>query len=137
MVDATAFNSSYIKNPYLFHHYNLSSISLYMYDESVPTQPLKTRFSTGNFMEAYQTIFSESFEHRTFNISRHEYESMFALFTFRIAPDEHFYYSTPLGRGNVKISGNFESPLPHNVTLIILATFPSIMHIGKTRNVKI
>ena len=44
MVDATAFNGSFIHNPYLFHHYNIGTISLYEDDESVPTQPLKTNF---------------------------------------------------------------------------------------------
>ena len=52
-----------------------------MDDESVPTQPLKTKFSTSNFMEAYQTLLSESFEQVTIDISRHEYVRGFAFIT--------------------------------------------------------
>ena len=100
-----------------------------MDDESVPTQPLKTTFSTGNFMEAYQTLLSESFEQVTIDISRHEYVGGFAFITFRVVPDNHSY--------KLRISGSFEETLPHNVTLIILATFPSVLHIDKAQNVKI
>ena len=54
-VDSTAYNGSYDSNPFLFHHYDINTIALHLDDESIPSKPLKTNFSEGNIMEAYQT----------------------------------------------------------------------------------
>ena len=136
-VDSTAYNGSYDSNPFLFHHYDINTIALHLDDESIPSKPLKTNFSEGNIMEAYQTLFSENSDQGTAAISRAEFINGFALFTFRIAPDDHSYYMSPVSQGNVRISGTFGKAVPDNVTLILLATFPSVMLIDTKRTVQV
>ena len=137
IVDSNAYNGAYDKNPYLFHHYDINYLSLCVDDESVPGKPLKMNFSDENFIEAYQTLFAESFDQGSIDITRVEYKGGYALFTFRIAPDNHSHYLSPQGEGNVKLSGVFDKALPHNATLILLATFPSILQIDSSRNVRV
>ena len=108
-----------------------------MDDESVPGKPLKMNFSDHNCIEAYQTLFAESFDQGSIDITRVEYKGGYALFTFRIAPDNHSHYLSPQGKGNVKLSGVFDKALPHNATLILLATFLSILQIDSSRNVRV
>ena len=78
-------------------------------------------------MEAYQTLFSENSDQGTAVISRAEFINGFALFTYRIAPDDHSYYMSPVSQGDVRISGTYGKASPDNVALILLATFPSVM----------
>lgn len=137
MVKATSFNGEYNTNPYNFEHFNLTSLGLFLDDQSVPAKPLKMNFEENNYMTAYNTLFTP-YDEEGIGIQRTDFNAGYALFMFRMVP-EHIPPHVPLtkGKANVRLSGSFAKPLSENVTLIIYAQFPSVMKIDSTRNVYI
>lgn len=136
MVNADSYSGSYSSNPYTFQHYDLSSLGVYLDDESIPAKPLKMNFTQRNYLAAYGAIFNTYEEEGNF-ISRAKFPEGYSLFVFRLLPDHLPPFLPSSVRGNVKLSGNFDKPLPENVTLLVYAKFPALLTIDTTRNVQI
>jgi hypothetical protein len=134
MVQASAFNGSYKLNPYDFKHFDISSLALYVDDESVPAKPLKLDFSSGDYISAYNSLFENTSEF-ALNIDRGDYDSGYTLFRFRVTPEQAS--AGPPGKGNVKLHGIFKKALPANTTLIIIGKFNSVICIDKERVVTV
>ena len=135
MVTSKAYSGSYTTNPFNFIHKNLTSIGVFIDDESLPTRPLKINFSKNNYVEAYHNIFSSLGilgEDKGINISREDFPRGYSLFTFNLKPDNLPSFSK---RGNLKIEGMFENALDENITFIVYATFPFLIQIDSARNV--
>lgn len=136
MVKASSFNGKYETNPYNFEHFNLTSLGLFLDDQSVPAKPLKMNFQEQNYMAGYNTLFT-AYDEGGLGISRSDFAGGYALFMFRTVP-EHIPPHVPLAsKANVRLSGTFGTPLNENVTLIVYAQFPSVMKIDSTRSVQI
>ena len=135
MVTSKAYSGDYTANPFNFIHKNISSLGVFIDDESLPTRPLKVNFSQKNFIESYHNLFTALGilgRDKGINISRDEYNRGYTLFSFNLKPDNLPSFSK---RGNLKIEGMFENALDENVTLIIYATFPFLLQIDSARNV--
>ena len=136
LVNAGSFNGSYDTNPYDFQNYNLGSLAVYLDDESVPSKPLKMNYGQKNWITAYNTLFKTYAEEGN-DISRVDYPYGYTLYMFRLIPDHLPPFMSSLTRGNVKIQGTFDTPLPENVTLLVYAKFPSMMTVDSARNIQI
>lgn len=133
-VNAKSHHGDYSLNPFNFKHYDLGTLGLYIDDESVPAKPLKMNYANLDYITAYNTLFSAS-DREDISISRLNYDSGFALYRFRVIPEQSA--STPPARGNVKLIGTFSRALPHNVTLIVIGKFNSILSIDHERVVSV
>ena len=134
MVDAEAYHGTFLKNPYNFQTFDLSQLALYVDDESVPCKPLKMDFDKNNYVEAYNTLFENPGEKNPCSITRQEFDSGYALYRFRITPDD--VESLTNTRGNVKLSGRFKKALPKNVTLIVVGKFRQMLKIDNSRSIE-
>lgn len=143
MVDSTAFNGSYAKNPFNFKLYGANSIKLSVDGEMVPFQPLNLKLAQAaqrNFMEAYQTLFSGTgrlFADSGINISRQDYNQGYGLIVFDLTPDlcstsDHFNQKQ---KGNVSLDVQFNSGLTGAINLIVFGEFESIIEIDYSRHV--
>jgi len=59
LVDNRAFNGDRAHNPFNFHHYNLSEISLYLDEQQqYALKPLQPNFGDGLYVRTYSTLFA-------------------------------------------------------------------------------
>ena len=134
MVDAEAYHGTFLKNPYNFQTFDLSQLALYVDDESVPCKPLKMNFEKNIYVQAYNTLFENPGEKNPCSITREEFDSGYAIFRFRLTPDD--VESLPNTRGNVKLSGRFSVALTTNVTLIVVGKFRHMLKIDNSRSIE-
>lgn len=69
----------YKLNPFDFEHFDISTLGLYVDDESLPAKPLKMNFKEKNYIAAYNTLFGEAPEEGN-DISRADYSSGYTVF---------------------------------------------------------
>ena len=59
LVESTAFNGAYKKNPYNFQHFDVSFIGITVNGEEMPFKPLQISYGANpRYIEAYNTLFS-------------------------------------------------------------------------------
>jgi len=129
-VDADAYHGEKTKNPFDFENLELSSLGLYLDEESFPGKPLRLNYEENLFLEGYSTLFDNSGRGAAL-ISRDDYKKGYSLYRFQLADEVPPFRS----RANVKLSGTFAKPLPHNTVLIVYSLFPSMLEIDSSRNV--
>ncbi|KAJ8050978.1 hypothetical protein HOLleu_04375 [Holothuria leucospilota] len=138
-VDSEASNGSYNRNPFNFHHHDLNFIALYVDGEQLPWKPLRPNFGDGQYIMAYQTLFSglnTMFSDKGKHIDRYDYGHGYTLYAFDMTPDlangGHFNLRK---NGNVRLEMQFDHTLMRTVNVIVYAEYDAIGEIDKTRNV--
>ena len=63
MVKTQAFSGDYCLNPFNFVHSNVNWIELLVDGQSVPGQPLKPNFETGDYTSSFLSIFFNNYPH--------------------------------------------------------------------------
>ena len=58
MVNANSYIGNWRKNPLNFKHYDISSATFYIDDESIAKQPYKLNPSKGKFIELFKELYS-------------------------------------------------------------------------------
>ena len=136
MVKTQAFSGDYGLNPFNFVHSNVNWIELSVDGQSVPGQPLKPNFETGDYTSSFLSIFFNNYPHQDGGnwISREEYANGYSLFCFDIQGEVKGDILGKKRAGYTKLVMNFASPTP-NLMLILYSSFPSLIKIDKTRNV--
>ena len=93
MVDSTAFNGSFKKNPFNFKNYDMTYLGLTVNGEHLPSKPLQMKFGDAegaNYVSAFQTLFAGSnklFQNEENGITRDEYAKGYTLFVFDLTAD--------------------------------------------------
>ncbi|XP_072041591.1 uncharacterized protein F54H12.2-like [Amphiura filiformis] len=148
LVDNTAYNGAYAKNPYFFKHFNLNYLALHCNGETIPWKPLRPRFEEadaqpthqGHIM-AYQTLFqgtSNLHKDRGVQIAREDYAGGYTLFAFDLSPDaSDDAHLNLLRNGSVRLELQFQVPLPNTVNLVVYAEWDSMLEITKSRSIVI
>jgi hypothetical protein len=138
-----AFVGSASTNPYHFHHYEMTSLVLYVNGVQHPSEPLTMDCSTPfGDTRAYETLFSSTGIHhddRGHMITLDMFTKGFYILGFDLTPDrqaDEEYISLPR-QGNVLIEALFKKPLPESVTCILYAEFPGHIEIDNSRNVTV
>ena len=118
LVDNRAFNGDRAHNPFNFHHYNLSEISLYLDgQQQYALKPLQPNFGNGLYVRTYNTLFAGTCKLNRDEgnfISREDYANGYALYAFDLtadlAEDDHFNL---VKHGSVRLAMKFSVALPH------------------------
>jgi hypothetical protein len=58
MVEATAAQGSYSKNPFNFKNFDLAQFSVTVDNHDVPNSPLNLNFKENSYLRAYSNLFS-------------------------------------------------------------------------------
>ncbi|XP_072041316.1 uncharacterized protein F54H12.2-like [Amphiura filiformis] len=142
MVDNTAYNGTYPRNPYHFKHFDLNYAALHCNGETIPWKPLRLRFDTPNAKDhimAYQTLFQgTNILHKDHGvpIDREEFADGYSLFAFDLSPDaSDGAHLNPIQTGSIRLELQFQNPLPNTVNLIVYAEWDSMVEINKSRHV--
>jgi hypothetical protein len=141
LVSAEGFNGSFTKNPFKFHHYDLSEITLVVDGESLG-RPFRTDFSAAggrNYIEPYVNMFEALGQSRTdfgSGITPDVFASGHTLFVYSLDPViRSGKYMNLTKHSNVRLELNFSKPLPETVTAVIYTEIPDFFDVDATRNV--
>ena len=140
LVDNEGFNGVLTRNPFNFHHFNVSDISVYLDgQESHVIKPLKPSFGDGQYVDAYMSLFAGTGKINRDEgnyITRAEYPLGYTLYAYDLSPDlsedDHFNLTR---QGSLRILLKFSEALQRTVTVIAYAEFENIIEIDRNRNV--
>ena len=143
MVDSSAFNGDYKKNPFNFKHYDISNMALVVDGDTVPGRPLKLDFDFKdggrNFIEAYVNMYEALGQSGTDfggGITPKCYASGHTLFVYSLDPViRSGRYMNLTQHSNVRLELNFAKPLPETVTIIIYTESPAVFEVDIARNI--
>ncbi|KAJ8045639.1 hypothetical protein HOLleu_08684 [Holothuria leucospilota] len=138
----TAFNGSFLENPFNFEHFGANFLAVYMDGEQIPYKPLKPSFTEdggANYIRAYHTLFSgtDKMNQDEGNaISRKDYPGGYTLYAFDLTPDlsSGGHYNL-VKQGNLRMEMQFEQPLATTVNVVVYAEMDNIIEIDRARNV--
>lgn len=139
LVENTAFNGSYKKNPFNFQHFKATQVGVYVNGESSPMKAMQLNFEQSEYLRGYMSLFlgtSTLFHDKGIQIDREDYPQGYTLYTFDLSPDlSPGPHVSPIKQGNLRISIQFAEPLTTTVNAILFAEFDSCLEIDNNRNV--
>ena len=140
MITNESFNGDYKKNPYNFHHFNLSRLGLFANGIAIPGRPVTPDFKRGTYVESYVDMMDAYHYFNTDDTNGLTYEDFgggFTIYAFDLTPDksvtDHRKHLVSLS--NLRLELKFDSPLPETINVILHATFDSHIEITKLRDV--
>lgn len=138
MVSNNAFNGNYGLNPFNFQHFNLNHISLTVNGDSVPFQPFTPDFANRNCLRDYNALYMNGGnfgKDSSLPITYSDFLGGYTLYLFNLTPDLSNNAIAPYASGNIRLALKFEKELTESVTLIVFASFHSVIQIDQFRNV--
>jgi hypothetical protein len=137
MVNSEAFNGHIKKNPFNFEHFNMRSLDIRVDGKSVTGTPLDTNLQDDDAMRAVYLTYLASGREMTW-FTRDMFKGGYFIIGVDLTPDHAAHddsHRKPKKAGNVTIVGSFAQPLAHNVEVIIVAEYRSLIEIDHARNV--
>ena len=139
LLDSKAVTGDVKKNPFNFQHFSLSYLCCHVNGNRIPNRALTPDFANGNFVRAYETLFSGlgiRNEDKAVDIRRVEYAQGYTLYILRLCAGEPDSIAYDLVQnGTVRLEMKFETPLPTTVTALVYAEYDNIIEIDRDRNV--
>ena len=139
LVENTAFNGVFNRNPFNFQHFHATQVGVYVNGESTPMKALQLNFNQSRYLKGYMSLFlgtGQLFHDKGIQIQREEYPQGYTLYAFDLTPDlSTGPHVSPIRQGNLRIGIQFAQPLPVTVNAIIYAEFDSLIEIDHNRNV--
>ena len=136
--NACSCNGSYKKNPFNFHHYNLTQIGISVNGEEIPFKPLKLNFDDKLFATAYNALFSGTGKlHGTSGsiIKRENYSEGYTIIVAGLTPFEIGDNFDLKADGTLSIDLVFKSPLAATINLLVYAEYDNVIEIESNPNV--
>ena len=143
MVSSAGFNGNYKKNPFKFHHYNVSNIALIVDGDTLPGRPQKLNFSNDegsrDFIEAYVNMYESLGQSGTDfggGITPESFAEGHTLFVYSLDPVVRSGRYMNLNKhSNVRLELHFSVPLPETVTVVIHIESPAVFEVDASRSV--
>lgn len=141
MVSAASYSGQYHLSPYNFKNYDTNFVSCTINGTEAPIGFYNANFKDDQYSDLYQSLFQgKHIEDMNvgIDISRSEYPAGYTIMMFDLQPQcadaqEGFW---PLKQsGNLRLSLRFQKELPETVTLLAMATYPSLFSMDQSRNV--
>lgn len=139
LVENTAFNGAYNKNPFNFQHFKATHVGVYVNGESMPMKALQLNFDQNQYLMGYMSLFAGTgklYHDQGNAITREEYPKGYTLYALDLSPDlSAGPHMSAIKQGNLRLGLQFAEGLPCTVTCIIFAEFDSLIEIDANRNV--
>ena len=141
MVSADAYAGDLTKHPFNFKHYNFDFMCLYVNGQSVPSKALQPKFSSNNYIEAYQSLFTGmeiDGKDAGIGCSRVDYGKGYTLVVFDLSSEvTDAAVQTVKKQGNLQLEIRFASALPEAINVILYASFPGEIKIDQARSIQL
>ena len=141
MVSSDAYSGDLTKNPFNFKHYNFDFMCLYANGQSVPSKALQPKFSSNNYVEAYQTLFTGmelDGKDAGLGCDHYDYAKGYTLVVFDLSSEvTDAAVQTVHKQGNLQLEIRFASALPEAINVILYASFPGEIRIDQARTIQL
>ena len=142
LVKSQAYNGDYHLNPFHFEHFAVSDMGFFVNGEATPRPAYKLDLESGIYLEGLNSLYKitgKTMENSDIGITRETYQQGYTLIGFDVDPttSPDFRYVGKPREGHTKLEIRFKRGLPCPVTVILYATFPEIMTIDQSRNVRL
>ena len=141
MVSADAYAGDLTKNPFNFKHYNFDFMCLYVNGQSVPSKALQPKFSSNNYIEAFQSLFTGmeiDGKDAGIGCNRVDYGKGYTLVVFDLSSEvTDAAVQTVKKQGNLQLEIRFASALPEAINVILYASFPGEIKIDQARSIQL
>ena len=142
LVKSQAYNGDYHLNPFHFEHFAVSDMGFFVNGEATPRPAYKLDLESGIYLEGLNSLYQitgKTMENSDIGITRETYQQGYTLIGFDVDPttSPDFRYVGKPREGHTKLEIRFKRGLPCPVTVILYATFPEIMTIDQSRNVRL
>lgn len=139
-VSNKALNGDYELNPFNFQHFNLNYLTLHVDSQQVPSRPLTPDFASGEYIEAYYSLFNGSgihFGNQGNCISREAYGAGYTLFALDLTPclTAGQDYWNLQKQANMRLELRWSAPLAEGINCVCLSEFDNLIQIDKQRSV--
>jgi hypothetical protein len=141
-VASDAYNGDFKRNPFKFHHYNVTDVRVVVDGQTIPGRPLKLDIDAEkgrDFIEAYVNMYdSLGMVGKDYGggITPKLFAHGHAIFVYNLEPTHPTGSYINLKRhANVRLELNFGSPLPETITILIFAGHVALSVVDKSRNV--
>ena len=139
LVDGTAFDGAYHRNPFNFKHHNLKYCSLLIDGKMRPQTPLDSNFENNLSLRNYFTLFEATgkvFQDAGIDVNRREYEQGYSLVAWDLTTeleDTGCYHI--IKKGDIRLELKFSRALTTPVNVVVYSEFDSCIKIDKDRKV--
>jgi hypothetical protein len=141
-IKAAAMEGSYSENPYMFSHYSVNFLALYVDGISFPSKPYVLDYANDLYLRSYLDFLegcSKWGNNKSNGISRTDYKGGNTFYVFDMTSDlsgasDHFNL---VKQGSVRLEVHFAAALPENVNILIYGESEHVMLIDSNRTVAV
>ena len=139
LVNNLAHVGSYTHNPFNFHHYDVSELSLKKNGQVVNGRPLTFDFDNDQYTDGYWSLhraMDQRFRDEGSQIERIDYKGGYTLFAFDLSPSQcGDQFIDPKTKGKVTLELKFAKNIPHTLTLCVYLQFDNELQINEAGEV--
>lgn len=139
IVRSENFNGTIQKNPFLFEHHDVSSVSLRMNGHPIPYEELILDYTNNKYTDAYFSLLQASgalYTKNDIGISYSDYKNGYALYGFDLSSCVNDTACTDLIReGNLGLTIRLNSSISYSTTIVVYLEYDKVIEIDKDGNV--
>ena len=133
-----AYDGVMSKNPFMFQHFKLSQLNVYINGTPIHPMPLTPKWDNNECVPEYTRFLDNIGLHQNHSngITLEDFKTNTLLFCYDLSPDlcNSFYKHAP-EEGTIDVSLSFGSALTENINLVFFSTYDETVLIDKDRNV--
>ena len=139
LVNNVAHVGNYKFNPFNFHHYDVSEMTLKINGQVVDGRPLYLNFDNDVYNDGYWSLcraMDQRFRDEGMQVSREYYKGGYALYAYDTSASHcNDQYKDTNRTGSVSVELKFARQVPHTLTLCVYLQFDSEIQINEAREV--
>ena len=140
MVENESFNGNIKKNPFFFHHFDLTKLALYRDGVSVPGQAFTPDFTNGKILRSYMQsmrVFNYCNTDDTNGLTPVEFANGYTIYAYDLTADKEMNagHRQPIVSKNLRLELIFKNPTPSTVNVLLYAVYDSSIEITQLRDI--
>jgi hypothetical protein len=142
-VATAAYNGDFKRNPFKFHHYNVTDIRVIVDGQTIPGRPQKVDFDetkqgrkfTQSYVNLYESLGMAGKDYGG-GLTPELFAHGHALFVYNLEPTHPSdKYINLKKHANVRLEINFKFPLPETITVVIFAEHTALFEVDNARTI--
>lgn len=140
MLENTAYNGDYAKNPFNFQHFNLSELALYHGGTTVNGYPFQPDFKAGHYVCDYMNVmdvFKYSNTQDDNGLTKFEFGNGYTIYAFDLTPDKSLgdaHRQVNFSK-DFRLELKFTTVLPSTVNVLMYSVYDTSIEITQLRDV--